>query len=268
VSVNGQPLITVEGANNTLEYWSVDWAGNEELPHKILTGIKLDKTKPSSVIALEGMVGENNWFISNVTVALTAEDSLSGVNSTFYSFDNIKWEKYVAPFIVSNEGIVSIYFKSVDKAGNIESLKTEVVKIDKTPPTILAIERQPKEDIQPMQAVNILVNITDLVSGIRNVTLSYNINNGPTWTNITMTPNTTTGLYEATIQGQEPNTLVKYKIIAYDNAGNQVVEDNSGQYYTYTVIPEFSSTIILTIFMLTTTILVILTRYRRLKHRK
>jgi hypothetical protein len=33
-------------------------------------------------------------------------------------------------------------------------------------------------------------------------------------------------------------------------------------------IPEFPSTIILTIFMLTTTILVILTRYRRLKHRK
>jgi hypothetical protein len=51
-------------------------------------------------------------------------------------------------------------------------------------------------------------------------------------------------------------------------------------YFTYThstktviikgtnVIPEFPSSIILTIFMLTTTILVILTRYRRAKHRR
>ena len=47
LSVDGQPNITVEGSNNTLEYWSVDNVGNEELPHKILTGIKLDKTSPT-----------------------------------------------------------------------------------------------------------------------------------------------------------------------------------------------------------------------------
>jgi len=46
VRAHGQPRITTESANNTLEYWSVDNAGNEEIPHKILTGIKLDKTKP------------------------------------------------------------------------------------------------------------------------------------------------------------------------------------------------------------------------------
>jgi len=34
-------------------------------------------------------------------------------------------------------------------------------------------------------------------------------------------------------------TYVKYKIVAYDNAENMAVEDNAGQYYTYTVIPEF-----------------------------
>ncbi|MEM2951141.1 MAG: PKD domain-containing protein [Nitrososphaeria archaeon] len=45
VSVDGQPLITSEGANNTLEYWSVDNAGNEEY-HKFLTRICLDKTAP------------------------------------------------------------------------------------------------------------------------------------------------------------------------------------------------------------------------------
>jgi hypothetical protein len=48
--------------------------------------------------------------------------------------------------------------------------------------------------------------------------------------------NATTTLYEATIPAQPANTSVKYKIIAYDNAGNRIVEDNNGQYYIYTVI--------------------------------
>jgi hypothetical protein len=42
VDANGQPLITKEGNDNKLEYWSIDNAGNEE-PHNTLTGIKLDK---------------------------------------------------------------------------------------------------------------------------------------------------------------------------------------------------------------------------------
>ena len=44
VNVDGQPQITSAGANNTLEYWSVDKTGIEETPHRILTGIKLTKT--------------------------------------------------------------------------------------------------------------------------------------------------------------------------------------------------------------------------------
>ncbi|MGB9854306.1 MAG: OmpL47-type beta-barrel domain-containing protein [Candidatus Bathyarchaeales archaeon] len=342
VSVDGHPLITTEGANNTLEYWSVDNAGNEELPHKILTGIKLDKTKPSSSISFDGTVGDNNWFISNVTVTLTADDVLSGVDSIFYSFDNVKWEKYVEPFTISNEGVVTVYFKSVDKAGNLESVKMETIKIDKTPPTgsiainnnapytnstlvtlsltaidatsgiskvrfsndgiwdtepwedctptkawiipegdgvktvyvqfmdnaglisttysdiiildttpplIVAVNRQPDGDVEPSQTVKIFVNVTDSLSGVGNVILSYNINNSSTWTYITMTLNVTSGLYEGIILGQQADTLVKYKIIAYDNAGNHVVEDNDGQYYVYTVVPEFPSLIILLALM-------------------
>ena len=47
------------------------------------------------------------------------------------------------------------------------------------------------------------------------------------WIDLPMTLNSTTGLYEAIIPGQRANTLVKYRIAAYDNAGNYKVEDNS-----------------------------------------
>jgi len=44
VAGNGQPLITTEGSNNTLEYWSVDSYGITETPHNFLTGIKLSSS--------------------------------------------------------------------------------------------------------------------------------------------------------------------------------------------------------------------------------
>jgi hypothetical protein len=44
VATDGQPHITTQGSNNTLEYWSVDSNGIEELPHEILTGIGLENS--------------------------------------------------------------------------------------------------------------------------------------------------------------------------------------------------------------------------------
>ncbi|HKM78550.1 MAG TPA: aryl-sulfate sulfotransferase [Candidatus Bathyarchaeia archaeon] len=41
VATDGQPFITTTGTNNTLEYWSVDSNGIEQLPHNMLTGISL-----------------------------------------------------------------------------------------------------------------------------------------------------------------------------------------------------------------------------------
>jgi hypothetical protein len=72
------------------------------------------------------------------------------------------------------------------------------------------------------------------------------------WIDLPITFNFTVGLYEATIPGQGENILVRYKITAYDNAGNFKVEDNNGTYYAYTVIPEFPSTVILVLFMTAT----------------
>jgi hypothetical protein len=129
----------------------------------------------------------------------------------------------------------------------------------------------PANNVQPFQTVTVWVNVTDVGTGIKNVTLWYSLDNGTSWTIINMTalpiPSDTWITYEATIDGYENCTWVTYKIIAYDNAGNNATKDNNGYGYKYHVIPEFPSTTILTIFMLTTTVLAVLTRSRRLKHR-
>jgi len=104
--------------------------------------------------------------------------------------------------------------------------------------------------------------VTDDESGISQVILSYTTDNGTTWTNLNMQMNATTNSYEVEVPEQQPGTVVKYKIVTYDNAGNSAIKDNNGYYYTYQVIPEFPSPIILLLFILTTMISVIFVKER------
>lgn len=95
-----------------------------------------DFNSPSSSINFSGLVGEGGWFTSSVTVTLSAEDDLSGVGSILYSFDGVVWRRYVEPFIMSNDGQFTIYFRgcyfrAVDKAGNMENIRAETIKIDR-----------------------------------------------------------------------------------------------------------------------------------------
>jgi len=103
------------------------------------------------------------------------------------------------------------------------------------------------------------VNVTDFTSGVESVRLSYHPNTS-VWFDFPMTFNSTTVLYEYIIPGQHTDTLVKYGIAAYDNAGNYKADDNNGQYYVYTVIPEFESLVILQLFMIATLLTVIIYR--------
>jgi PKD repeat protein len=82
VSAHGQPRITTESANNTLQYWSADNAGNEELPHKILTGIKLDKIAPTANAGVDQTVNEDTL----VTFDGSASTDENGVTSYIWTF--------------------------------------------------------------------------------------------------------------------------------------------------------------------------------------
>ena len=160
-------------------------------------------------------------------------------------------------------GDYNVTLTVTDEFGFKNSTTTSlIVLLDKTPPIIGIPSRTPEGDIQPNHEVKVSVNVTDFMSEIKNVVLSYNLNDSDIWADLPMTLNSTTGLYETTIPEQQANTLVKYKITAYDNAGNRKVEDNSGEYYVYTVVPEFPSTVILLLALLFTTFAVIIEKKR------
>lgn len=60
----------------------------------------------------------------------------SGVAETRYSLDGVIWNAYLMPFTISDEGESTVYYRSTDNAGNTEMTQEQIVKIDKTPPTI------------------------------------------------------------------------------------------------------------------------------------
>jgi hypothetical protein len=117
--------------------------------------------------------------------------------------------------------------------------------------------------VEPDNNVTVFVNVTDLQSGVREAILSYTVDGGMTWENVTMGEsvryNSTTALYQGTIRNQSYCTWVKYKIIAYDNAGNSAIKDNAGEYYVYQVIPEFpaSCLLLMPLFVLSITVIMI-----------
>jgi len=160
--------------------------------------------------------------------------------------------------------LVEAYVISGGVTATIKATETNLWQVDDTPPTIGIPSRTPSGDILPNQEVTIAVNATDNLTGVKNVTLSYTINDEPTWTNLPMNYNSSTGLYEATIPPQPAQTWVKYKIVAYDNAGNNATLDGTLPYCTYQVIPEFPSFLVLPLFIIATLLAVIV--YRRRKH--
>ena len=119
---------------------------------------------------------------------------------------------------------------------------------DVTAPLLGIPSRVPEGTVQPNQKVEIFVNVTDTESGVKNVTLYYNLNSDQNWTAKPMSYNSTSHVCNATIPGQPAGTYVRFKIVAYDKAGNNATVDGT-EYCTYQVIPEFPSSLILPLFM-------------------
>lgn len=121
--------------STVLKFIAIDNAGNQSPIYA--ENYTIDTEAPVTTITLEGSLGGNGWYTSDVTVTLSAVDpGGSGVAETMYSFDGTNWNTYLAPLCLNEEGIKTIYYRSVDIAGNIENTKTCEVKIDKTPPLI------------------------------------------------------------------------------------------------------------------------------------
>jgi len=107
-------------------------------PSKVSLSITTkDETPPITSIVLPSINGAHGWYVSDVQFSLSAEDTCgSSVDKTEYSFDNTSWDLYTAPVLLTDEGVNTVYYRSIDKEGNQEAVKSQIIMIDKTPPVI------------------------------------------------------------------------------------------------------------------------------------
>ncbi|MFB5762232.1 OmpL47-type beta-barrel domain-containing protein [Paenibacillus medicaginis] len=123
--------ITQEGVNVYAR--TIDNAGNIG-PVSVLDP-QIDKTVPTAPTIVTDKTGKSN---TTVTVTLTpGTDAKSGVARTEYALAGATvadWKTYSSSFQVTNEGQTTVSARTVDNAGNISSIKTAVVHIDKTGP--------------------------------------------------------------------------------------------------------------------------------------
>ena len=182
-----------------------------------------DTTSPTTSIALSGTVGENNWYRSAVQITFSAIDNSggSGVSQTKYQIDanTGTWLIYTAPFSISTNDIHTVYYKSVDAAGNWETEKSTTFKIDYTSPNgSFTIQNGSVQTYSTVVDLN--TQASDSTSGVAAV--HFRDAGQATWSNW-YTPSSTSWQLAGS-DGQTIGVEAQFK----DNAGNvsAVYSDN------------------------------------------
>ncbi|MEW5761411.1 MAG: kelch repeat-containing protein, partial [Candidatus Thermoplasmatota archaeon] len=129
---------TVSGdRKNIVSYYAIDNVGNMEEKN---ISIKIDTTAPISNHNISGILGDNDWYKSDVQLTLSSVDETSGVEEIKYKLNDGNWEIYTSPFLIFNEGKNVINYYAIDNAGNVETEKNTSFKIDKKAPYLEIIE--------------------------------------------------------------------------------------------------------------------------------
>jgi hypothetical protein len=185
-----------------------------------------DVTPPVTTAELSGTQGQNNWYVSNVMVMLSATDPAGkslkgvggnkwplGVNHTYYKVDDAAdWTIYETPIIVSADGEHTVLFYSDDKAipPNVEDVKSISFKIDKTAPTILEYTATAQNALKTKWLLE--CDAEDLASGI--VLVEF-------YADDALVGTATAAPYEFLVE----HAIETTQCIVYDAAGNSKMSD-------------------------------------------
>ena len=189
-----------------VEFYSIDNAGNAEVPKQV--EFKVDLEPPNITISLDPSSpdGNNGWYIGNITVTVNATDSLSGVNATYYRYSSqSQWQIYTGPFNLTDD-FPRAYILSKDNADNFFYCVTPSLKIDREPPNLVVNKQVFFNRIVYTACASDSLSGVAYVEFYLNDVLKFTENgSGPTF-EWTLTP--------------IPHINGIVKVIAYDCAGN------------------------------------------------
>lgn len=158
--------------------WQVIGQIKNEDPDKTATtsfNTKIDITKPTVKIT-----GGGEWTNKDVTLNITANDALSGINKIEYSTDNENWKTLSGNELKYTENTnITVYVRAKDNAGNVSNIVKKTVKIDKTIPTVTVSST---EAAWTNIDVTASATASDSLSGIKKIEYSKD---GSSWSDLT-----------------------------------------------------------------------------------
>ena len=134
-----KPLVFDKENEYVIRFFAVDNVGYVGKPDSV--AFTVDLTPPVSQYTIYGN-HVKNILSSKATIQLVGSDSLSGLKSIYYRFDDdkkfLKYKGTDIPLSAFEEGQHILYFYSVDNIGNQESEQSYTFYIDKTAPTVVS----------------------------------------------------------------------------------------------------------------------------------
>lgn len=204
-----------------IRYYTESLSGGiEEINSQLF---KIDRVSPvTSGDVTSGVLGNNDWYITDVEFNITATDEHSGINITYYCIDtdNIctPTNIYTTSLTLSNNDNNYVRFRSEDNAGNDEEIKEMLIKIDKIlPNTTGSVTSGVLEEGKYISTVEYTLTAYDEISGVYETYYCMDNDN-------ICSPNL---IYEVPlILNDEGEWYIRYYSI--DNAGNNQTVQSSG----------------------------------------
>lgn len=145
-----------DGTNWVKETSSINEITNEvsanlnHMTYFALMAKRIDTTPPTTEAVIEGEKGNDNWYRTELKVALKATDNEGGlgVDYTIYRLDESEWKLYEEPLILKDEKTYKLEYYSFDKDENKENLKSLSISIDKTKPEAKIMVDQNTKDLK------------------------------------------------------------------------------------------------------------------------
>lgn len=204
---------------HTIGYYSTDRSNNNEV-EKTLT-IILDKNPPT--ISNASPTGSLIQCSNSVIFTVNIEDLTSGIKEVKLAIDGVSQGTMISgstysKMISLSEGSHTWSIEALDNVNNaaIQSYSFTLI-IDAVPPSVSGLSA-PSNPVFG-ESTTITCEVSDAVSGIKEVKLYYSTNGGVSWTGAAMTLQV--GRYAGSIPSQMPFTNVQYYVKAVDNAGNE-----------------------------------------------
>ncbi len=211
----GKFSISTNG-NHTLEYYSIDKAGNNESINTKY--IAIDKEKPQTTFSPNS---QDTWINTDLKVNITGIDSYSGIKGIYYLITNGTCPPVGDPsYSYSSGDKVEVTINSeskicaypVDNAGNVQLNQSGDYKVDEIPPFV-SITSPSNNSYTNNSIVEMNWTGSDSLSGIKEYYVKYDSNN---WTLV----GTNTSYAFNLAEGQH-NLSVK----AVDIAGNENITE-------------------------------------------